>query len=167
MMGHFHLWITRTRGPERGIFVGMSFDQLPPTWPDHPLTDPTFAANVVDLMVSIGDRHLGTLTVILCHPDNRYRSTVTMKLPRFPAHTPAELCRAVLEPIIPSLQTSPDAPVILVLGRRPYPPGADTHLDGDCAQVATALCEDAGVRLLGFYVATKDGVRQPPIGALT
>ncbi|HWD80420.1 MAG TPA: hypothetical protein VG497_16095 [Kribbella sp.] len=144
----------------------MSFEQLPTNWPDQPLTDPTFAANVVDLMVSIGDRHLGTLTVVLCHPDNRYRSTLTMKLPRFPAHTPAELCRAVLEPIIPSLQTSPDAPVILALGRRSHD-RADDHLDEECAQVATALCEDAGVRLLGFYVATKDGVHQPALAALT
>ena len=150
-------------GAERGIFLDMSFEQLPTTWPDQPLTDPAFAANVVDLMVSIGDRHLGTLTVILCHPDSRYRSTVTLKIPRFPAQTPFDLCRAILEPIMPSLQAIPDAPVILALGRRAQP----DHLDPEWAEAAAALCADAGVRLLGFYIATKDGVHQPALAALT
>ncbi|GAA1123052.1 hypothetical protein GCM10009630_21260 [Kribbella jejuensis] len=162
-MGHFCLWITRIRGPEHGIFLDMSFEQLPTTWPDQPLTDPAFAANVVDLMVSLGDRHLGTLTVILCHPDSRYRSTVTLKIPRFPGQTPDDLCRAVLEPIVPSLQASPDAPVIIALGRRAQP----DHLDAEWAAAASALCADAGVRLLGFYIATKDGVHQPALAALT
>jgi hypothetical protein len=157
------LWITLIGGPDRGIFSSMSFEQLPSTWTDQPLTDPALTANVVDLMVSLGDRNLGTLTIILCEPDDTYRATVIIELPRYPRPDPADLCRTALEPIIPSIQSAPGTSVVLALGRRPSP----TDRDEEWASTVTALFEDAGIRLLGFYVATKDGVHQPPVAALT
>ncbi|MFF0267381.1 hypothetical protein [Kribbella sp. NPDC004536] len=141
----------------------MSFEQLPTDWPDHPLTDPTFAADVVDLMVSLGDRHQGTLAAILCQPDHRYRATVIIELPSSPGPARADLCRPALEPIVTSLQSVPGTSVILALGRRPNPIAHDE----EWASTAAAVCEAAGVPLLGFYVATKDGVHRSALAALT
>lgn len=62
-------------------FVGMTFESLSPTWTDHPLTDPELTTNVIDLMLSPGDRHHGTLAVILCTPTNHYQATLTIALP--------------------------------------------------------------------------------------
>jgi hypothetical protein len=59
----------------------MTFTNLAATWTDQPLTDPAVAADVVDLMVSLGDRHRGTFTVLLCDPDDHYRATLTIDLP--------------------------------------------------------------------------------------
>ncbi|MEV0282950.1 hypothetical protein AB0H36_02410 [Kribbella sp. NPDC050820] len=59
----------------------MSFQDLPQTWTDHPLSDPTRAADVVDLLVSLGDRHRGTFTVILCDENTRYRAAIAVDLP--------------------------------------------------------------------------------------
>ncbi|TCC63061.1 hypothetical protein E0H73_11310 [Kribbella pittospori] len=59
----------------------MSFNNLPPTWTTQPLSDPARAADVVDLMVTLGDRRRGTFTVLLCDPDNHYRAALTLDLP--------------------------------------------------------------------------------------
>ncbi|WP_165553844.1 hypothetical protein [Kribbella capetownensis] len=64
----------------------MSFHNLPPTWTNQPLSDPARAADVVDLMVTLGDRRRGTFTVLLCDPDNHYRAALTLNLPKDFAH---------------------------------------------------------------------------------
>ncbi|GAA3102249.1 hypothetical protein JOF29_003373 [Kribbella aluminosa] len=142
----------------------MSFEQLSSTWPDHPLTDPALAANVVDLMVSFGDRARGTLTVLLCDSDGRYRSTVIVELPS-PGPTPAQLCETALGPIVEAVRTAPGTTVVLALGRSGS--GSPTDTDDQWATAARENCAAAGIRLLGFYIATKDGIYQPPVGALT
>ena len=163
MMGHFGLWITPIGGPDHGIFSGMSFEQLPRDWPDRPLTDPVLAANVVDLMVSLGDRHQGAVAAIVCDPDARYRATVVVELPPSQRPIPAHLCRTALEPVVTSLQSAPGTSVVLALGC-PVRASAD---DVEWAATATAICAEADIRLLGFYVATGAGVHQPLIAALT
>lgn len=164
LMGHFGLWTTRIGGVIRGIFNGMSFEQLPSTWPDQPLTDPGLAANVVDLMVSFGDRARGTLTVLLCGSDDRFRSTVIVELPS-PGPTPTELCETALGPIIEAVRTAPGTALVLALGRSGS--GSPTDADDQWATAARGNCAAAGIRLLGFYVATRDGIYQPPVPALT
>ncbi|MEV6267050.1 hypothetical protein AB0L64_07790 [Kribbella sp. NPDC051936] len=156
----------------------MSFENLSATWPDRPLTDPAVTADVVDLMVSHGDRRRGTLTVLICAPDNHYLATVTVELPAdaippaavpadrspHPADpSPAQLCGTAMHPIIPAVRTAPGAALILALGR----PGSArlTDLDNQWSQAATAICRAAGIRLLGFYIATKDGIYSPDITA--
>ncbi|MET9271731.1 hypothetical protein [Kribbella sp. NPDC003557] len=203
----------------------MTFESLPPTWPDRPLTDPTFTADVVDLMVNLGDRHRGTLTVLICDPTNHYQATVTIELPpeaipseattpdatpsgatpsgatpsggtpsggtrsgaisssairsdaippdaiprgvttppdrwtRVAGTSPAQLCGTAMDPIIPAVRTAPGTALILALGRPG--PARLTDLDTQWSQAATAICRAAGIRLLGFYVAAKDGVYRP------
>ncbi|WP_344238376.1 hypothetical protein, partial [Kribbella hippodromi] len=98
----------------------MSFENLPPTWTDHPLTDPAVTANVIDLMLTPGDRHHGTLAVILCTPTNHYQATLTIDLPPThltkhpPAHPPTDLP-----------ERRPAHPPTDVPQRRPAHPPAD------------------------------------------
>ncbi|TCC30049.1 hypothetical protein [Kribbella speibonae] len=159
----------------------MSFENLSATWADQPLTDPVLAADAVDLMVSLGDRRRGTLTVLICDPDARYLATVLVGLPESAAAdlrrpqsqlqppadaqppSPAELCGAVLDPVIPAVHTAPGTGLILTLGR-PGPAGL-TDVDRQWAHAATTICEAAGIRLLGFYTATKDGVHRNDLSA--
>ncbi|MEI2620238.1 MAG: hypothetical protein V9G09_05815 [Candidatus Nanopelagicales bacterium] len=49
----------------------MSFKDLPPDWPDIPLTDPTHIADVLDIFVSMKTRMNGGLLVLLCDPLRR------------------------------------------------------------------------------------------------
>ncbi|WP_371403093.1 hypothetical protein OHA10_35020 [Kribbella sp. NBC_00662] len=170
----------------------MTFLDLTPTWTDHPLTDPADAANVVDLMLTLGDRHRGTFTVLLCDPDNHYRATISIDLPPnhpWPPHDdpprhpsrgdllerssrvepkderpgaapdPDSLCANALAPLVPAIQTAPGTGVILALGRPG--PARSPALDHQWAQAATAICQAADLRLLGFYIATSEGVYQP------
>lgn len=165
MMGHIPLWITRSEGRNGGTFVGMSFQNLPPTWSAEPLSDPARAADVVDLMVSLGERHRGTFTVLMCDPDDRYIATVAIDLPhefehRTPSLAPGELCSGALGAIMPAVRTAPGTGLLLALGR----PGADVwpELDTEWAEAAAHICRSADVRLLGFYVASSTGhIYQP------
>jgi hypothetical protein len=154
----------RDPGFESRHFLGMSFLDLNPTWTDQPLTDPDVAADVVDLMLTLGDRQRGTFAVILCDPDDRYRATITVDLPAEfdrlapPLDTHA-LCSTALSPIVPAIQTAPRTPLILALGR----PGPirSPALDQDWSTAATNICQATHLRLLSFHIATPEGVYQP------
>ncbi|MFB6721273.1 hypothetical protein ACFCV3_13970 [Kribbella sp. NPDC056345] len=142
----------------------MTFLDLAPEWADQPLTDPTLAADVVDLMVSHGDRTRGTFTAILCGPDARLRAVVAIDLPTEfadqhpPLDTPG-LCATALHPIVPALRTDPGSALLLALGR----PGPPTwpEVDDEWSTAATHLCQAAQVPLLAFYIATPDHIYQP------
>ncbi|NIK58789.1 hypothetical protein [Kribbella shirazensis] len=148
----------------------MSFENLPATWTDHPLTDPTVTADVVDLMVSHGDRRRGTLTAVVCDPDARYRATVIIELPPTvelrrladpdtrTIPNPNDLCQTALHPIIPAVRTAPGTSLILALGR-PGPAHLPAH-DQEWSRAAHAICKAADVHLLGFYITTKEGIHQ-------
>ena len=164
MMGHIRLWTTRIGGPNDGTFVGMSFQNLPPTWTDQPLTDPAFAADVVDLMVSLGERHRGTFTVMICDPGDCYVASVAVDLPEefeqlTTGLTPSDLCSGALGAIMPAVRTAPGTGLLLALGRPG--PASWPELDNEWAQAATHICRAADVRLLGFYVASADHIYQP------
>jgi hypothetical protein len=170
-MGQFGLWTTRIGEWNHGIFTSMSFENLAPTWTDQPLTDPAVTADVVDLMVSRGDRRRGTLTVLICDPDDHYVATMTIELPPncIPSRadptsaSPAELCGTALHPVIPAVHTAPGTGLVLTLGRPG--PARLPDLDNQWAQAAIAICHAAGIRLLGFYIATKDDIYRPDLTA--
>jgi hypothetical protein len=142
----------------------MSFDNLTPAWTDQPLTNPGVAADVVDLVVSLGDRQRGTFAAVLCGPDDHYRATVIIDLPsEFEHHSPTldttQICQTALRPVITAVQTAPGTGLILALGR-PGPahwPG----LDVEWARAATQICAAADVRLLGFYIASRNSIYRP------
>jgi hypothetical protein len=142
----------------------MSFEQLTPTWTTRPLSDPALAADVVDLMITLGERQRGTFTVLLCDPDDTYRATISIDLPSEFDHPArpvdtADICSTALSPIIPAVHTAPGTALVLALGR-PGPPSWPA-LDHEWSTAATHICQAANVRLLGFYVATAAGVHQP------
>jgi hypothetical protein len=165
MMGHIRLWITRIGGRNHGTLLSMSFQNLAPTWATQPLSDPALAADVVDLMVSLGERRRGTFTAVLCDHDDRYIATVSIDLPTEFKHQEPSLradnvCGAALNPIIPALRTTPDAALILALGRPG--PAVWPDLDTEWSQAATHICAAAQVRLLAFYIASPTHIYQPP-----
>jgi hypothetical protein len=142
----------------------MSFQDLPQTWPDHPLSDPTHAADVVDLLVSLGDRQRGTFTVVICDQDDRYIAAVAIDLPsefehRLPSLQPSELCSTALGAVMPAVSTAPGTALLLALGR----PGPDIwpELDTEWAEAATHICQAADVRLLGFHIASANHIYEP------
>ncbi|WP_432876236.1 hypothetical protein ACQPYH_25835 [Kribbella sp. CA-245084] len=142
----------------------MTFLDLPPTWTDLPLTDPDVAADVVDLMLTLGDRHRGTFAVILCDPNDHYRATITVDLPSefdrlAPPRDTHALCSTALSPIIPAIQTAPNTPVILALGRPG--PAHSPALDQDWSTAATNICQATHLHLLSFHIATPEAVYQP------
>ncbi|TDD30126.1 hypothetical protein E1218_02245 [Kribbella turkmenica] len=142
----------------------MSFQDLPPTWTDHPLSDPCLATDVVDLLVSLGDRHRGTFTVVLCDQDTRYRAALAVDLPSEFEHqgrslAAGDLCTSALTPIMPAVRTAPGTTMLLALGR-PGPPTLPA-LDTEWATAATRTCQAAQVPLLGFYVATPQHIYEP------
>ncbi|WP_405059770.1 hypothetical protein OG474_44550 [Kribbella sp. NBC_01505] len=139
----------------------MSFLDLAPSWTDHPLTDPTLAADVVDLVVSQADRECGVFAAILCGPDARFRAVVLIELSPDqapPLDTP-NLCATALHPIIPAMREEPGSPLLLALGRPGPPTWPD--IDNEWSTAATHLCQAAQVPLLGFYIATPTHLYQP------
>ena len=166
MMGHIGLWITQFRGRNHGTLLSMSFQNLAPTWITQPLSDPALATDVVDLMVSLGERQRGTFTAVLCDPDDRYIATVAIDLPSEFEHLEPSLrtddvCNTALSPIIPALRTTPGAALILALGRPG--PAFWPDLDTEWAEAATHICEAAEVRLLGFYIASAAHIYRPAV----
>lgn len=141
----------------------MSFENLTPTWNDRPLTDPGFAADVVDLMVTLGDRQKGSITAIVCGPDDRFRTAMAVDLlSDFAGLVATELFRTALRPVLEVLGTCSDSSIVVALGRPEHDLLA--VMDHTWSQAAAEVCAAAGVRLLGFYVATKRGIHQPSAG---
>jgi hypothetical protein len=63
---------------------------------------------------------------------------------------------AALRPVIRPLQVYPGGALLLALGRRG--PSTTTTSDREWAEGATRACRSLGVRLLGFYLASRDTV---------
>jgi hypothetical protein len=143
----------------------MTFFDLPPDWRHRPLTDPALATNVADLYCTAGDRSRGALTLIICDEKNHFKGAIAIDLkdllpdpPTPPAAGTSRPIRraAALRPVIRPLQVYPGGALLLALGRRG--PSATTTSDREWAEGAIRACRSLGVRLLGFYVASRDAV---------
>lgn len=137
--------------------VAMSYDDLPNDWPSRPLTDPVFAADVIDLVVRESDRIDGAVCALLCRPD------FTMLQPVLVADIPDEpsppACRAFLDLVLTGFGPEVGA-VILALGRAAGTVPTDTERTWH--QVTIDICREKGVPLLAAYLATCDGVTELP-----
>jgi hypothetical protein len=142
----------------------MSFQDLPKDWSDHPLSDPTIAADVVDLQTNVGDRRLGIFKALLCDPEDRFLMTIDLNLPGRIQDVRPTSCAKLLEPVVLPMQDIPGGSLVLALGR----PGPVEWpaVDNEWAEAATDACRAVGVRLLGFYVATTYQVRRAEVSAI-
>jgi hypothetical protein len=136
----------------------MSFEDLPAGRArDLDLSDHTHAADVVDLITLEGDRALGCFSAMLCDSGNRGRQPVCLQglEPGAAPDAMAELLSMVL-PLVAQAQGS----VLLARGR----PGLNRPTDDDRRwhEQAIRACREHDVRLLGFHVATPNGVVRLP-----
>lgn len=148
----------RQAGFESRHLVGMSFENLPKNWSDCSLSDPTLAADVVDLCLSEGDRRLGLLKVIFCDERDRFHGAVDIELRDRHGQIHLDGCRTALKPVVAAVRATPGIGLLLALGR----PGPEIWppIDNEWADAATSVCAEADIRLLAFYVATADHIRR-------
>lgn len=155
----------------------MTFFDLPPNWRDSPLTNQPLATNVADLYSTAGDRSRGALTLIICDEKDHFKGAIAIDLQdlipdppstnspaRSAPHRPSATTSAsrstrraaALRPVVRPLQVYPGGALILTLGRRG--PSVTTTSDREWAEGATRACRSLGVRLLAFYIASRDTV---------
>ncbi|WBQ08093.1 hypothetical protein [Kribbella sp. CA-293567] len=137
----------------------MTYSDLPANWLDLPLTDPTLAADVVDLYVSVGDRRQGVLSALLCDSGARFLAAIHLDLPERAPLTSPKSCAKALAPLIPALQLRPDGALLLALGR----PTRDPTSDRAWLEAARKTCETASIHLLAFYIATPTHLYVPSL----
>ncbi len=135
----------------------MSFEDLPRNVRDLPLNDPRLAGDVIDLIVTEESRHYGSLGIMICDAEDRGVQPILFsdKDERVDLDGVTQLLLLVLP-----LAAGVGGSVLLGRGR---PRGLNPD-DADRAwhQRAIDLCREHGVRLLGFHVATRDGVFTMP-----
>lgn len=142
----------------RASMTVMTFEDLPKGRSrELDLSDPTHAADVIDLITMDEDRERGCFTAMLCDPQDRGRQPICLKEldPRAPLAGVAEL----LELVLPLLAQTGGS-ILMARGR----PGPLRATDDDRAlhQRSIELCRAHDVRLLGFHIATPQGVRRLP-----
>ena len=132
----------------------MTFHDLPPNARDLPLDDPVLRADLVDLVVPLESREAGCLALLLLDEEHLCRVPVVvdeMGAPD-PASVRDALERLVVEVPVPAL--------VVAIGRQ----GSHRLTDADraCHQAVVEVCRDAGVELLGTYLATDCSVEELP-----
>lgn len=131
----------------------MSFRDLPPDIRDRSLTDPRLAADVIDLIIGDEARACGSVGLMLC--DDADRGLQPVVLSDVPENASSDGLRQLLELLLPVVAEDRGS-VLIGRGRRRGV--APNDLDREWHQLAIDSCAAAGVRLLGFHLATRDGV---------
>lgn len=135
----------------------MSFEELPKNVRDFPLTDPVLAADVVDLIISLRDRHSGCIGLMLCDGDDRGVHPVIVN--EVAEDASMDVLQKLLDLLLPMLAQQHGS-ILVGRGRRAGLRPTDT--DREWHQCAIDACARHGVRLLGFHLATMDGVEALP-----
>jgi hypothetical protein len=131
----------------------MSFHDLPPDIRDRSLADPRLAADVIDLIIGDEARASGCVGLMLCDEGDRGLQPVV--LTDVPENASSDGLRQLLDLLLPVV--AEDRGSVLV-GRGRRRGIAPNDLDREWHQLAIDACAAAGVRLLGFHLATRDGV---------
>ena len=137
--------------------VGMSFEDLPPNAKDLPLTDRRLAADVIDLIIAEKDRAAGCFGVMVC--DEHRRGLQPIVVNEVPADAEAADLASFLDLLLPLVSQKRGSIVVgrgRPVGRRPSDRDREWH------QQAIDSCRAHGVPLLGFHLATHDGVFRLP-----
>ncbi len=135
----------------------MTFDGLPPNWPDLPLDTPGLAADVADLVVGHVDRVAGCIGLVLTD------AYLTMGQPAVISDVDDTVRPDQLRPALDhlcALLVDTGGAMLFVRGRD----GSVRFSDADRRwhQAAIDACGGAGVRLLGAFLATPAAVRSFP-----
>ena len=135
----------------------MTFEDLPPHVNRIPLTDRRVAADVIDLIIGDADRASGCIGLMLC--DSEHRGLTPVIVSDVPSDADTHGLARLLELVLP-LVAETGGSVLLGRGR----PRGTTPNDADRAWHQTAIdhCTGHGVDLLGFYLATGDGIVRLP-----
>lgn len=135
----------------------MTFEDLPPRASKIPLTDRRVAADVIDLIIGDTDRATGCVGLMIC--DDEHRGIQPIVLHDVPDDADATGLAQLLGLLLP-LVSERRGSVLIGRGRRRGTMPND--IDRAWHQTAIDLCGRAGVPLLGFYLATGDGVFRLP-----
>jgi hypothetical protein len=131
----------------------MSFKDLPPDWPDIPLTDPTHIANVLDIFVSMKTRMSGGLLVLVCDPLRCPMQPILVE--DFGRRPPEDGDQALKNVATSIAQVLPGATVLCAIARR-----GGLSITADDRAWRTAITRAfADVPLIGVHVVTPDGSR--------
>jgi hypothetical protein len=137
--------------------AGMTFKDLPPRASQIPLTNRRVAADVIDLIIGDADRAIGCVALMICDADDRGIQPILLH--DVPPESDASALAQLLALLLP-LVADNDGAVLIGRGR---PRGsAPDDVDRTWHQVAIDRCAGHGVDLLGFYLATGDGVFRLP-----
>jgi hypothetical protein len=138
--------------------MDMSYEDLPKGRArELRLSDHTHAADVIDLITLEADRDTGCFSAMLCDDQDRGVQPVCVK--ELSSDAPVEDLAVFLQMVLPLLAKSGGS-ILMAIGRRG--PTRANDEDRECHQRAIELCQSHGVRLLGFHVATSQGVCRLP-----
>jgi hypothetical protein len=137
--------------------LAMTFEDLPLDVKKIPLTDPRIAADVIDLIIGDQARTDGCVGLMVC--DEEHRGIVPIVLSDVPHDADLEALGALLDLILPLVVARGGS---LLMGRGRPGGGVPTDADRAWHQRTIDACRAHGVRLLGFHVATRDGVAALP-----
>ena len=135
----------------------MTFKDLPTGIKDIPLTDASLQADVIDLIVGDEVRASGCIGVMVC--DDQHRGIQPVVISDVPDSADPSTLRQLLELLLPLVAEQGGS---LLIGRGRRRGSAPTDLDREWHQQALDSCTAGEVRLLGFYLATRDGVFAMP-----
>ncbi|NYG05752.1 hypothetical protein BJ986_000239 [Phycicoccus badiiscoriae] len=135
----------------------MSYEDLPRDLRSIPLTDTTIQADVVDLILGIEERRDGALALMVC--DEADRGVQPVVLSDVPVDAPAAEARTLLDLLLPMVGETGGAILVARGRRRGVMP---TDHDRGWHQETIEACARHGVRLLGFYLASPDGIEAMP-----
>ena len=137
--------------------AAMTFEDLPPRANEIPLTNRRVAADVIDLIISDADRAAGCVAVMIC--DSEHRGIQPVVLHDVPHDADAGGFATLLDMLLPLVAENDGA---LLIGRgRPHGTSPN-DTDRSWHQMAIDRCADQEVSLLGYYLATADGVFRLP-----
>ena len=137
--------------------AAMTFEDLPPRANEIPLTNRRVAADVIDLIIGDADRAAGCVGVMIC--DSEGRGIQPVVLHDVPPDAEASGLAQLLDMLLPLVAEKGGG---LLIGRgRPHGT-APNDTDRAWHQMAIDRCADHEVDLIGYYLATADGVFRLP-----
>lgn len=135
----------------------MTYQDLPSGIKDIPLTDAALQGDIIDLIIGDAARVGGCLGLMVCDADDRGLQPVV--LTDIPNATDDSALRQLLDLLLPMVGQGRGS-VLIGRGR---PRGlAPTDEDRSWHQCAIDSCTRHGVRLLGFYLVTGEGIAALP-----